>query len=249
MLLDGKVAVVTGSSRGIGAATAKLLAANGAQVVVNYVSAKDAGKAVVREIAEAGGAAVLVQANVTLDDDVQRLIAETKSAFGPVDILVNNASITFPMVPFMQFEWSDFERKLVGELKASFGTCRAVVPDMIERGGGCIVNVSSGLSKAPAPGFVAHCSAKAALDAFSRSLAMELGPHGIRVNVVAPGLTITDATAGQPEQMKQAIADHTPLGRLGQPDDISGAVLFYCADWARFITGTYMPVNGGIQMP
>lgn len=247
-MLQGKVAIVTGASRGIGASTAKLLGANGARVVVNYVSARAAGEAVVAEIVANGGEAVLAQADVTRDEDVRRLVEEADRAFGPVDILVNNAAITFPMRLFVDFPWEEFERKLLGELKASFGTCRAVAPAMIARGSGCIVNVSSGLSKVAAPGFVAHCTAKAALDAFSRSLALELGPHGIRVNVVAPGLILTDATAGQPEEMKQAIKGQTPLGRLGLADDVAGAVLFYCTDWARFVTGTSLPVNGGMQM-
>jgi 3-oxoacyl-[acyl-carrier protein] reductase len=108
--------------------------------------------------------------------------------------------------------------------------------------------VSSGLSRTPSPGFVAHSTAKSALDAFSKSLALELGRHGIRVNVVSPGLTITDATVNQPEEMKQAIAGQTPLCRLGEPGDIAGAVLLYCTEWAKFITGTYMPVCGGMQM-
>jgi len=247
-MLHGKVAIVTGASRGIGASTAKLLGANGARVVVNYVSARAAGEAVVAEIVANGGEAVLAQADVTRDEDVRRLVEEADRAFGPVDILVNNAAITFPMRLFVDFPWEEFERKLLGELKASFGTCRAVAPAMIARGSGCIVNVSSGLSKVAAPGFVAHCTAKAALDAFSRSLALELGPHGIRVNVVAPGLILTDATAGQPDEMKQAIKGQTPLGRLGLADDVAGAVLFYCTDWARFVTGTSLPVNGGMQM-
>jgi 3-oxoacyl-[acyl-carrier protein] reductase len=175
-------------------------------------------------------------------------VAETREALGPVEILVNNANMSFPVLPFVRYAWEDFERKLVSELRASFHTCQAVVQPMIERGGGCIVNVSSGLSRHPGPGFIAHCSAKAALDAFSRSLAQELGPHGIRVNVVAPGLTLTDATAHQPEEAKQAIARMTPLSRLAEPEDVAGAVLFYCTEWARFVTGTYMPVSGGAQM-
>jgi 3-oxoacyl-[acyl-carrier protein] reductase len=110
------------------------------------------------------------------------------------------------------------------------------------------VNVSSGLSRVPGAGFVAHCSAKAALDSFSKTLALELGPREIRVNVVAPGLTLTDATANQPGEVHEAIRMHTPLGRLGLADDIAGAVLFFCVDWSRFVTGTYLPVCGGSQM-
>lgn len=248
MLLKDKVAIVTGSSRGIGAATAKLLAGQGAKVVVNYVNAKEQGQTVVDHITKEGGQAILVGADVSKVDDVTRLVGEARQAFGPIDILVNNASITFPVVPFVEYPWEEFERKLLCELKASFFTCRAVVKGMIERKQGCIVNVSSGLSRHPGFGFIAHSTAKSALDAFTRGLALELGPHGIRVNVVAPGLTITDATAGQPEQMKQAIAGQTPLRRLGEPEDIAGAVLFYCTDWSRFVSGTYMPVSGGMQM-
>jgi 3-oxoacyl-[acyl-carrier protein] reductase len=137
---------------------------------------------------------------------------------------------------------------LLSELRASFFTCRAASKDMIERKHGCIVNVSSGLSRHPGPGFIAHSTAKAGLDAFSRGLAAELGPFGIRVNVVAPGLIMTDATAFQPEEMKQALKAQTPLRRLGEPDDVAGAVLFYCTEWSKHVTGTYMPVCGGVQM-
>ncbi|MGD8822764.1 MAG: SDR family oxidoreductase [Anaerolineales bacterium] len=248
MMLENQVAVVTGSSRGIGAATAKLLAKNGAKVAVNYVQAKEKGEAVVEDIRKAGGEAILVQADVVDPAQVKTLIERTEKELGPVDILVNNANMHFPIEPFIKYSWEDFERKLVNEMKASFHTCQAVIPGMIEREFGCIVNVSSGLSRVPGPGFVAHSSAKSALDAFTKALAMELGQYGIRVNVVAPGLTVTDATSHRGEEMMEAVARRTPLMRVGQPEDIAGAVLFYCADWSRFVTGTYLPVSGGMQM-
>jgi len=248
MKLKNKVAVVTGSSRGIGAATAKLLAEHGVKVAVNYVHNQEAGKKVIDEIHAAGGAAILVQADAAVPEQVQEMIRRIEAELGPVDILVNNANMSFPIVPFVQFEWEGFEQKLLNEMKAAFFCCQAVVPGMIERKSGCIVNVSSGLSRVPGPGFIAHSSAKAALDSFSKSLALELGPHGIRVNVVAPGLTRTDATSGQPQEMQDAVAAYTPLRRLGEPEDVAGAVLFYCADWSRFVTGTYLPVSGGMQM-
>jgi 3-oxoacyl-[acyl-carrier protein] reductase len=247
-MLENKVAIVTGSSRGIGAATAQLLAAQGARVLVNYATRQDAGERVVAEIVARGGRALLVHADVTVRDDVQRMVETAECELGPVDILVNNANMSFPIKPFTEYAWEDFERKLMNELRASFFCCQAVVAKMVARGSGCIVNVSSGLSRISGPGFVAHSSAKSALDAFSRSLALELGPSGIRVNVVAPGLTLTDATAHQPEQMRVAAAARTPLRRIGEPDDIAGAVLFFCTDWARFVTGTYLPVCGGSQM-
>jgi len=176
------------------------------------------------------------------------LVEEATRALGPVDTLVVNASIGFPVRPFVDYEWADFQAKLTGELGAAFHGCKAVVPSMIERRRGCIVFISSGLSRRSGPGFCAHSAAKAGLDAFSRSLALELGPHGIRVNVVAPGLTETDATAHQPAAMKEAMARQTPLGRIGQPEDVAGAVLGVVIDEARFLTGLYVPVTGGSMM-
>jgi 3-oxoacyl-[acyl-carrier protein] reductase len=248
MLLENTVAIVTGSSRGIGAATATLLAANGAAVAVNCKANRERGEQVVQQIAQAGGRAILVQADVTDPGQVETLVTQTEQELGPVDILVNNANMPFPVQPFTEYRWEDFERKLTWELRASFHTCRRVAAGMIARGRGCIVNVSSGLSRTPGPGFVAHSSAKGALDAFSRALALELGPAGIRVNVVSPGLTLTDATAHQPKEMHEAVARRTPLGRLAGPEDIAGAVLFFCVDWSRFVTGVYLPVSGGTQM-
>jgi len=248
MTLNSRVAIVTGSSRGIGAATVKLLAQNGAKVAVNYSKNREAGARTLADIEKNGGHGILVKADVTVHSQVVAMIEWTEQDLGPIDILVNNANMSFPMMPFVEFPWEGFEQKLLHEMKAAFYCCQAVVKGMIERKHGCIVNVSSGLSRVPGPGFVAHTSAKSALDAFSKALALELGPYGIRVNVVAPGLTITDATAGRPEAVKNAIADRTPLKRLAEPEDIAGAILFYCMDWSRFVTGTYLPVCGGTQM-
>jgi 3-oxoacyl-[acyl-carrier protein] reductase len=247
-MLKDKVAIVTGSSRGIGAAIATLLAARGAKVVVNYATNREAARKVVAEIAKGGGRAMLARADVTVREQVDGMVRAVEAELGPVDLLVNNANMSFPIVPFTEYRWDDFERKLTDELKASFFTCQAVVPGMVQRRRGSIVNVSSSLSRVPGPGFVAHASAKSALDAFSKSLALELGPQGVRVNVVAPGLTRTDATSGQPRSLHDAIAAHTPLRRLGEPDDVAGAVLFFCSDDSRHVTGTYLPVCGGSQM-
>jgi 3-oxoacyl-[acyl-carrier protein] reductase len=247
-MLENKVAVVTGASRGIGAEIAKLLASSGARVVVNYAANREQGHEVVAAIAAAGGKAMLARADVTVRAEVDAMIGAAEAELGPVEILVNNANMSFPVAPFTEYRWEDFERKLTSEMKASYFTCQAVVPGMIRRRSGCIVNVSSGLSRVPGPGFIAHSSAKSALDAFSRSLALELGPFGIRVNVVAPGLTLTDATRHQPKEMQDAIAAHTPLRRIAQAGDIAGAVLFLCSDHSRHVTGAYLPVCGGAQM-
>ncbi len=248
-LLHDQVAIVTGSSRGIGAETVKLLAAHGARVVVNCHASREQGEQVLAEIRLSGGEGILVQADVTERGQVEALVRETQERLGPVDILVNNAAIAFPMVPFAEYRWEDFERKIVQEMQAVFFPCQAVIPGMVRRGRGSIVNISSGLSRSPGVGSCAHSAAKSALDALSKSLATELGPAGIRVNVVAPGLTETEATAFVPPQVREQIAQHTPLRRVGRPEDVAGAVLFCCVDWSRFVSGAYLPVSGGALMP
>jgi 3-oxoacyl-[acyl-carrier protein] reductase len=249
MLMQDRVVVVTGASRGIGAATAKLLATHGARVAVNYFGSEAAANEVVSEIEAAGGRAIAVKADVRDRIQVEAMVDKANAELGPVDTLVINASIQFPVVPFVDYEWGDFSAKLTGELGAAFFCAKAVVPGMIERGRGCIIAVSSGLSRHPGPGFCAHSTAKSGLDAFAKSLALELGPHGIRVNVVAPGLTITDATAFVPEEQKQAMARMTPLGRNGLPEDVAGGVLAMAADATAFVSGAYVPVSGGTLMP
>lgn len=248
MRMKDRVVLVTGASRGIGAATAKLLAQEGAAVAVNYFQSAEAAEKVVASIRTAGGTAVAVRADVRDQAQVQAMVAEAENALGPIDTLVSNASIGFPVVPFLEYPWEAFEAKLTGELRAAFFCCRAVVPGMVARKKGCIIAISSGLSRVPGPGFCAHSAAKSGLDGFAKSLALELGPLGIRVNVVAPGLTLTDATAWQPQEAKEAAAKRTPLRRNGQPEDIAAAVLALASDDARFITGAYLPVSGGIQM-
>jgi 3-oxoacyl-[acyl-carrier protein] reductase len=248
MFLRSNVALVTGASRGIGAATARLLARHGARVGVNYFRSEKAARGVVDGITAEGGFAVALKADVRDRGQVDAMAREAASKLGPVDTLVLNASISFPIVPFLDYTWNDFEEKLTGELKAAFFCCQAFAPSMLERGKGCVIGISSGLSRHPGEGFCAHSTAKSGLDAFMRSLALELGPKGVRVNVVAPGLTLTDATSSLPAQQKEATARMTPLRRVGRPEDVAGAVLFLASEEARFINGVYLPVSGGIQM-
>lgn len=248
MLMRDKVILVTGGSRGIGAAISRLLARNGAAVAVNYFRSEEAARRVVAEIKEKGGVAVAAKADVRSRTQVEAMARKVEASLGPIDTLVLNASISFPVVPFLKFPWEEFEAKLTGELKAAFFPCKAVVPAMVQRKRGCIIGISSGLSRVVGEGFCAHSTAKSGLDAFMKSLALELGPKGIRVNVVAPGLTETDATAFLSKKEKDVYAHMTPLRRNGLPEDVAGAVLFFASEEARFISGTYLPVSGGYHM-
>jgi len=248
MLMKDRVALITGASRGIGAATAKLFALHGAAVGVNYFRSEAAALEVVREIEATGGRALSVRADVRDREQVEAMVARVAAELGTIDTLVLNASIQFPMVPFLEYPWEAFEAKLTGELRAAFFCSRAVVPAMIGRGRGCIIAVSSGLSRQTSPGFCAHSAAKSGLDAFARSLAAELGQHGIRVNTVSPGLTLTDATKHLPQEAKDASARMTPLGRNAEAEDVAGVILAMASDHTAFVTGAYVPVSGGSLM-
>lgn len=243
MSLNGQVALVTGASRGIGAAIATALAAQGAAVAVNYFGSEASAQAVVATIRAQGGTAFAVQADAREPEQLATMAAAVKAELGPIGILVLNAAISFPMVGFLDYPFEAFEAKLRGELGAAFHGCRAVVPQMLERQGGTIIAITSGLARNPGQGFCAHSAAKAGLEGFVRALAFELGPLGIRVNAVAPGLTLTDATAGLPEARKAGAAAHTPLRRNGQAEDVAEAVVGLLQ--AGFVTGATLPVNGG----
>ncbi|MFZ5979508.1 MAG: SDR family NAD(P)-dependent oxidoreductase [Candidatus Zixiibacteriota bacterium] len=249
MHLKGKTALVTGASRGIGAATAKILARYGAKVAVNYANSKDAADKVVAEIKSFGGQAQVIQADVRDNKAVKAMVEKTVQDFGPIDILILNAGARVPMKPFVELTYDEFEQKVMGELQGFFFPAQAVIPSMLQRKTGCIVGISSGLSRHPGFGFSAHTTVKSGVDGLMKSLALELGPYGIRVNTIAPGLTATDATAHLPKERFESTAKATPLRRVGQPEDIAGAVLMLTLDEASFVTGTYIPVSGGIQMP
>ena len=247
-LMKDRVVLVTGASRGIGAATAKLLGRHGAAVGVNYYSSETAAQEVVDAIASEGGKALAVKADVQDSQQVEAMVKQVSEAFGSIDTLVLNANASFAIAPFVDHKWEDFEAKLLGELKGAFFPCKAVVPSMIEHKRGCIIAVSSAASRQASEGFCSHSTAKSGLDGFVKSLALELGPHGIRVNAIAPGLTVTDATAFIQQEHKDAVAQMTPLRRNGLPEDVASAILLLASEEARFITGAYLPVNGGIQM-
>nr|MBN2276877.1 SDR family oxidoreductase [candidate division Zixibacteria bacterium] len=249
MNLGGKIALVTGSSRGIGAATAKMLAKHGAAVAVNYVNSKEAAENVVADIVKHGGKAIAFQADVRKKDEVDQMLAEITRELGPIDILVLNAGAKVPFKPFIELTYDEFKNKVLGELDGFFHPLKGVIPSMIQRKKGIIVGISSGLSRHPGYGFSAHTTAKSGIDGLMKSLALELGPKGIRVNTIAPGLTMTDATSWLPPEQIKRSAETTPLRRVGHPEDIAGAVLMIVSDEAGFISGAYIPVSGGTQMP
>lgn len=245
MLFSGKNVLVTGSSRGIGAATAKLFAEHGANVAINYYSNESAANSVLNEIIEKGGKAEKYKADVTDSEQVNKMIDSITSSMGEIDVLILNAGLNVKMTSFIDSNWDDLEYKVNGELKGLYYCCKSVVPQMIKRKDGCIISVSSGLSRRPNTGFAAHSASKAAVDAYVRSLAFELGQHGIRVNTIAPGLTVTDATSFFSEEQKQMAASFLPLKKLATPEDVAGAILMLASNYSKYVTGVYVPVSGG----
>jgi 3-oxoacyl-[acyl-carrier protein] reductase len=244
--LTGKVAVVTGASKGIGAATAVVLAGEGATVVATFLTDEAGADAVVGRIVAAGGTAQAVRADVTSETDAARLFAQTREAFGPVDVLVNNAGV-FGFAPLAQVTAAEYHRQFEINVLGILLTTRAALPHL-SVSGASIVNISSVVSTlAPVSSTVAAGS-KAAVDAITKSLAKELGPRGIRVNAVNPGVIRTEGlvAAGLADSAfeRNAVA-LTPLGRVGQPDDIALPVAFLASDDARWITGTTIIASGG----
>ncbi|HPU98915.1 MAG TPA: SDR family NAD(P)-dependent oxidoreductase [Candidatus Hydrogenedentes bacterium] len=247
--LTGTVVVITGASRGIGAAMAELLGKCGASVAVNYHASADRAREVADRIEASGGKALPVRADVRDPEQVQSMFDRVAETFGAIHGLINNAHIDFPVKPFPEITWDAFAAKLNGELGAAFHCVQAALKYMLPTGRGKLVFVSSTLSRLPGPGFSAHASAKAAIDSFAKSLALELGPRGITANVIAPGLINTDATAHQPEEMKRKYAAMVPLRRIGLPEDVAGLAAFLMSPLSDYITGQYFSVNGGAFMP
>jgi 3-oxoacyl-[acyl-carrier protein] reductase len=236
--LEGRTAVVTGASRGIGKAIAAELAGAGATVVVGYRSGTEEAEAVAAEI---GGRAV--QADVAEPEDAQRLVDEA----GEIDILVNNAGVTRDGL-LARMSDEDWQVVLNTNLGGTFNTCRAASRGMMRRRGGSIVNVSSIVGLHGNPGQTNYSASKAGIIGFTKALARELGSRGVRANVVAPGYVSTRLTNELPEELRNAMLANTPLGRFGEPEDIAGAVRFLCSDAASFVTGEVLLVDGGLGM-
>lgn len=246
--LTGKVAVVTGASKGIGAAIAKDLAAEGAAVVVNYSSSKTEAEKVVGAITAEGGKAIAVQGDASRKADIDRLFAETKSKFGRLDILVNNAGI-YEFSPLEEISEESFHKQfnlnVLGTILASQSAAK-----LFDSAGGSIVNISSIVSTLAVPGGAVYSGTKGAVDAITRSLAAELGSRGIRVNAIRPGMVETEglrAAGIEGGEMQKQIKAQTPLGRLGQPQDIGSAAVFLASPDSSWITGETFVVSGGYR--
>jgi 3-oxoacyl-[acyl-carrier protein] reductase len=246
--LTGKVAVVTGASKGIGAGIAKKLGAEGATVVVNYASSKDGADKVVAEITKAGGKAVAIGGSVTKAAEIETLFAETKKQFGKVDVLVNNAGV-YAFEPLGQITEENYERIFGTNVKGVLFTTQAALP-LFPKEGGAVINIGSVVSELTPPGSATYTGTKGAVDAITRVWAKELGPQNIRVNAVNPGLTATEgtSTAGilDSDFEKNSVAQ-TPLGRIGKPDDIADVVAFLASDDARWVTGALLQAGGGLR--
>ncbi|MEV7369126.1 SDR family NAD(P)-dependent oxidoreductase [Streptomyces sp. NPDC003328] len=243
------MALVTGASSGIGAATARLLAARGMRVVVNYLRSSKSAEEVVADIEAAGGQAMAVQADVREVAAIANMVEQVRAAWSDIDVLVHNALIPYAVKSFQDMTWEELGGKLDAEMHSAYAVTKAVLPAMTAQGWGRIVYLGTGLSRRPREGMIALGTAKAALEQFARYLAQELGPQGITVNIVAPGPVesrIANDVFDDAQKQRQVAA--TPLGRLAHPDDVAQAVAFYAAEDNAFMTGTTAAVNGGMSM-
>jgi len=246
--LTGQVAVVTGASKGIGADIATHFAAEGAAVVVNYSSSKEGADRVVDEITKRGGKAIAVQANVAKKAEVEHLFSSAKKAFGKIDILVNNAGV-YEFSPLEEITEEQFHKHFdVNVLGLLLATQEAV--KQFDSAGGSIINISSAVTSLNPPNTSVYSGTKGAVDAITRTLAKELGPRNIRVNAINPGMVETEGViaAGFNEgEFRKGVEAQTPLGRIGQPDDIAPAAVFLASSDAKYITGETLRIAGGLR--
>lgn len=245
--LRGRIAIVTGSARGIGLSIARRLAERGSSVVVTDVNV-EAGEISAAELRKEGYSAIFIPADISKEDDIAHLIAETIDKFGRIDILVNNAGIvsTGPVTDVDLFHW---QRLIDVDLTSVFLLVKAVLPHMVERHAGRIINIASvaGLNGGGLLGNSCYAAAKGGVIAFSKGIAREAGQHGVTSNVICPALTETDMTASMPEAQRRRIVDAIPLGRAGTPNEVAAAVTFLASDDAAFITGATLEVDGGLM--
>jgi 3-oxoacyl-[acyl-carrier protein] reductase len=245
--LAGKIALVTGSSQGIGRATAKRLALSGADIVINYRSKANAAAEVKASIEDMGRRCIAIQADVSQEEDVTRLFAEANESLGPITILVNNAGTTRDKL-ILQMSLADFEYVVDTNLRSTFLCTKAALRSMMRARWGRIVNVSSPAALLGSAGQANYSASKAAIIAFTLSTAREMASRNITANAIAPGFIPTELTSTLTEQQRQYLLDNTPVGRFGEPEEIAAAINFFCSPEAAFITGQILCVDGGMAM-
>jgi 3-oxoacyl-[acyl-carrier protein] reductase len=247
MALEGKVALVTGASRGIGRAIALTLAKNGADIAINFAGNVTAAEGVAGEIKAMGRKAILVQGSVTDTATCQEMVNKVISELGKIDILVNNAGITRDGL-LMRMSSEDWDAVLTTNLKGVFNCTKAVIKPMMKQRSGRIVNMASVVGETGNAGQANYAAAKAGVIGFTKTMAKEIASRGITVNAVAPGFIATDMTKVLPDKVKEAMETGIPLGRAGEPQDVANAVLFFVSDNAAYITGQVLNVDGGMVM-
>jgi len=240
--------LITGASRGIGAAAAKRLAQGGASVVVNYLKSRDQAMEVLKAVENEGAGGMVWQADVTDRIQVDRMAQAVRENFGAVDILVNNAFFPFKVAPLDQMSWKDLEEATSKELGALHNCVQAFVPGMIEKKKGKIIAISTRLAQQPLPRMGAYAAAKAALESIANTLAIELGPSGIAVNIVTPAFTLTDASTIMSEEFKERVRKSRPLQKHLYPEDVAGTIAFLAGDESDMLTGSNILVTGGSHL-
>jgi 3-oxoacyl-[acyl-carrier protein] reductase len=243
--LEGHVALVTGSSTGLGKAVARTLGKAGAKVVINYANNTERGERARAELSDEAIDCLLVQADVTVEADVDRLFSRAESRFGPVDIVVVNATPDQPLKPIDEYDWDFYQSMLDFFVKSPYLLARRALPAMRERRWGRIINITSEVFHRSVAPFSAYVAAKGGQIGWTRSMATELAPHGITVNSVAPGWIPVERHDKDPQDIKDAYLAIVPMGRWGTPDDVAFAVLYYASPEASFVTGQTLCVNGG----
>jgi 3-oxoacyl-[acyl-carrier protein] reductase len=246
--LRGKVALVTGASRGIGAAAAKRLALCGAAVVVNFYQNQEAAQKVLQEVESQGGRGMVVQADVTHRDQVAKMITAVQKNLGAVDVLVNNAYFPFQVGQLHELSWESIHQAIEHELCAFHNCVQLCLPGMIEKKAGKIIVISTRLAQQPLPRMGAYAAAKSALESMASTMAIELGPLGIAVNVVTPAFTLTDASMIMPEAFRERVRETRPLKKHLYPEDIAGAIAFLAGDESSMLTGSHILITGGSHL-
>lgn len=256
MLLKNKVALVTGASRGVGAAIAKVLAREGASVVVNYFQSQSKADEVVKSIVQSGGKAIALRADVTSEEEVKAMVEMAVKTFGRLDVVVNNALPKYAFNPSANYvsvetvTWENFETQFKGAVGGAVNVVRASLPQMKAQGGGSVINISTNLVYNPVVTYYDYTAAKAAMVGLTRNMAAELGKYGIRVNLIAGGLlSLTDASAPTTKEVFEFVAGITPLRKVTTVEDFAESVLLFASDFSRVITGQSISVDGGLTMP